>query len=247
MLKNVVIGMIDIFLNRKQVVRLSKAMLNRALGNNNGNMATNGEISLIRQVLGRRVTEDHNFVVFDVGANIGEYTASILDVAESMGGKLAVHCFEPSPVTFSKLKAAMAQKYQSEKKVFCINAGLGDLEGIMELYIKEEGSGINSFYNRRLERLGISYDETETVQVTTVDAYCRKESIPYIDFLKVDVEGHELAVMRGATGMLKKQAIDYIQFEYGGCWVDSRTLFLDMYDLLTSFGYIIGNDNAQGN
>jgi len=137
-------------------------------------------------------------------------------------------------------------KYRSEGKVFCINAGLSDSDGTMELYINEEGSGINSFYNRRLEGLGISYDESETVQVTTVDEYCCEEGIPHIDFMKVDVEGHELSVMRGTADMLKKQAIDYVQFEYGGCCIDSRTLFLDMYDFLTSFGYIIGKIMPNG-
>jgi len=246
MFKKVFFTMIDIFLNRRQVIRLSKAMLNRALGNNNGNMATNGEISLLRYVMGLHRAGDHKFVAFDVGTNVGEYTASILDIAENGGViTLAVHCFEPSLATFSKLQSAMAE-HISERKVFCINAGLSDSDGDRELYIKEEGSGINSFYNRRLEGLEISYNEQETVKVTTVDNYCRENAISYIDFLKVDVEGHELAVMRGATEMLKKQAIDYIQFEYGGCWVDSRTLFLDMYDFLTSFGYIIGKIMPKG-
>lgn len=200
----------------------------------------------MRQVLGLLRAGDHKFVAFDIGANVGEYTASIFDIAESMGGHRSdVHCFEPSPATFSKLQSAMA-KYQSEGKVFCINAGLSDLNGTRDLYIKEEGSGINSFYNRRLEGLGISYSGCETVKVITVDNYCRENDISHIDFMKVDVEGHELAVMRGATEMLKKQSIDYIQFEYGGCWIDSRVLFLDMYDFLTSFGYIIGKIMPKG-
>jgi len=86
LLKNTFFTMIDLFLNRRRVVRLSKAMLNRALGNNNGNMATNGEVFLMRQVLGLHVAGDHKFVAFDVGANVGEYTASILNIVESMGG-----------------------------------------------------------------------------------------------------------------------------------------------------------------
>ena len=156
-----------------------------------------------------------------------------------------VHCFEPAPATFPKLQAVL-KSHQLQGKAFAINAGLSDSDGTMELYINEESSGVNSFYNRRLEGLGITYEKSETVRVTTVDGYCYENAIPHIDFLKVDVEGHELAVMRGAAEMLKKQVIDYIQFEYGGCWIDSRTLFLDMYDFLTSFGYIIGKIMPKG-
>jgi len=244
--KKVFFTMIDIFLSRGQVVRLSKAMLNRALGNNNGNMATNGEIFLMCQIMRLQREEDHKFVAFDVGANVGQWATSLLEVAEISGeGGETVHCFEPSPATFSKLQSALA-KDMSGEKVFCLNAGLSDSDGTMELYINEEGAGINSFYKRRLEGLGISYDEQETVKVTTVDNYCHENAISHIDFLKVDVEGHELAVMRGAADMMKKQAIDYIQFEYGGCWIDSRTPFFDMYDFLTGYGYVIGKIMPEG-
>jgi len=52
--------------------------------------------------------------------------------------------------------------------------------------------------------------------------------------------------VKGAKAMLQRGAIDYIQFEYGGCWIDSRILFLDMYDLLTSCGYVIGKILSKG-
>lgn len=166
----------------------------------------------------QRDSQDKAFVVFDVGANVGEWTISLLGLAEGLRGEGHVHCFELAPITFSKLQSAMARN-QSGAKVFCTNAGLSDSDGTMELYINGENSGVNSFYNRRLEGLGISYGQRETVQVTTVDNYCHKEGISHIDFLKIDVEGHELAVVQGAKAMLKRGAIDYIQFEYGGCWM----------------------------
>lgn len=237
--------MIDIFLNRRQVIRLSRAMLNRALGDNNGNMETSGELFLLRQILRFQKKGGREFIAFDVGANVGEWTTSLLGLLEGARFKGHLHCFEPAPAAFSELQSAMARNRIGEN-VICVNAGLSDSDGTMELYINGKSAGINSFYKRRLEGFDISYGERETVQVTTVDNYCRKNGISNIDFLKVDVEGHELAVMRGAMNMLKKQAIHYIQFEYGGCWIDSRTLFMDMYDLLTSFGYTIGKIMPSG-
>ncbi len=245
MLKKDLFGMIDVFLTRRQVIRLSKAMLNRALGDNNGNMETNGEFFLLRQILRFQKGRDHEFIAFDVGANVGEWTTSLLGLLEGARFKRHLHCFEPTPVAFSKLQSTMA-KNQLGENVICVNAGLSDSDGNMELYINGESAGINSFYKRRLEGFDISYSEHKTIQVTTVDNYCRKNGISNIDFLKIDVEGHELAVMRGANDMLKKQAVNYIQFEYGGCWIDSRTLFMDMYDFLTSYGYVIGKIMPSG-
>lgn len=245
MLKKTLFGMIDIFLTKRQVIRLSKAMLNRALGDNNGNMETNGEFFLLRQILRFQKRRDHEFTAFDVGANVGEWTTSLLGILEGVRLKGHLHCFEPAPAAFSKLQSVMARNRLGEN-VICVNAGLSNSDGAMELYINGESAGINSFYKRRLEGFDISYGERKTVQVTTVDNYCRKKGISNIDFLKVDVEGHELAVMRGATDMLKKQAINYIQFEYGGCWIDSRTLFMDVYDFLTGYGYVAGKIMPYG-
>lgn len=244
MLKNILLQTIDSLLGRKQVVRISKAMLNRALGNNNGNMVINGELALLHEVLGLRDAQVNKFVAFDVGANIGQWATSLLEISHKCGGS-TIHCFEPSIATFSLLEAAIS-KLQSGEKVFCINKGLSNSEEDRTLYIKGEGADGNSLYNRRLEGLGITFEQSEIVQTATLDNYCSKNAITHIDFLKIDVEGHELAVMKGAAGMLKKKAIDFIQFEYGGCWIDSRVLFIDMYDYLSSFGYVIGKIMPKG-
>ena len=58
-----------------------------------------------------------------------------------------------------------------------------------------------------------------------------------MDFVKVDVEGHELEVFKGASGMLAQGKIKRIQFEYGGCNIDSRVLLKDIFDFLTPYGY----------
>jgi FkbM family methyltransferase len=185
------------------------------------------------------------FIIFDVGANIGEWTAPLLHIAEEQGSvEISIHCFEQSPFTLSQLQSTLQEI--GNGKIYLNNLGMGNVEESRELHITHDGAGTNSLYRRRLEGLDVSYDRSETIQITTVDAYCRKNNISHIDFLKVDVEGHELAVVQGAEGMLKNRAINYVQFEYGGCWIDSRTLFLDMYDFLTSFGYIIGKIMPNG-
>jgi hypothetical protein len=50
--------------------------------------------------------------------------------------------------------------------------------------------------------------------------------------MKLDVEGHELAVFEGAAALLQQDAISVVQFEFGGCNIHSRTYFQDFFDLL---------------
>jgi hypothetical protein len=75
-------------------------------------------------------------------------------------------------------------------------------------------------------------DITEEIKLTTIDLYCKKNNIEQIHFLKLDIEGHELNALNGAKNMIEKGKIDFIQFEFGGCNIDSRTYFQDFYYIL---------------
>ena len=72
----------------------------------------------------------------------------------------------------------------------------------------------------------------EEIKIKTIDSYCDEHAIKTINLLKLDIEGHELDALKGAKRMLSSGAIDFIQFEFGGCNIDSRTYFQDFYYLL---------------
>jgi len=74
--------------------------------------------------------------------------------------------------------------------------------------------------------------QEEKVEMKTIDCFCEENNIKRIDFLKLDVEGNELKVLEGAKGIIKSGNVDFIQFEFGGCNIDSRTYFQDFYYLL---------------
>ncbi len=75
-------------------------------------------------------------------------------------------------------------------------------------------------------------DSEEQVRLTTIDIFCKEQGIEKIDFLKLDIEGNEINALEGAKTMLEKDSIKFIQFEFGGCNIDSRTYFQDFYYLL---------------
>lgn len=191
-----------------------------------GNPKSSGEEGAITYVL-KKLSGVSDVVIFDVGANVGNYTLALL----SLLGKThaSVYSFEPSKSAFAKLRDNM----KNTKNVFLHNIALGEENKNATLFYDTQASGFASFYKRRLEHFNIHMDFSETVDVTTIDTFCLQENIKRIHFLKMDVEGHELSVLRGASGMIENKLVDFIQFEFGGCNIDSRTFFQDFYYLLS--------------
>jgi len=216
----------DLIPANHQLYHFCKRYVDFYSGENNQNMLTNGELRFMRQVL------PQCNVVFDVGANIGDWTALALRI----NPQLTIHCFEPGWATYQHL---LAREFPSS--VTCNDLGLGSRAEQRTLYVFEDGAGINSLYRRSgLESFGLTTQRyEEAVQLATLDEYCRKLDIQTIDYLKVDVEGHELEVFEGATHMLENGQIMRIQFEYGGACIDARVLLKDLFESLQKFGYTL--------
>jgi FkbM family methyltransferase len=170
-------------------------------------------------------------VIFDVGANVGKYTILLNEVFRENSNILS---FEPSKKTFNKL--VINTNHIKNTNLF--NFGFGNANKFLTLYYNQEESGLASVYERRLDHFNIKMDLKEEIEIKTIDSFCEENNITQINFLKLDVEGHELSVLNGAVKMLKKHKIDFIQFEFGGCNIDSRTYFQDFYYLLSKDFYI---------
>ena len=190
-------------------------------------LETNGEKKLIAR-MSSYLTKLKNPVLFDVGANVGDYSMAL---ANSFGNNASIYSFEPSPLVFEKLKNNTSRF----NNVNCTNAGLGSKEETVTLYFNKENTTTGSVYNRDMKHWGTSYElhATEQIRLTTLDAFCESNKIERINFLKLDVEGNEMNVFSGAANFLKSDRIDFIQFEFGVCQVDSRNFFKDYFYLLT--------------
>lgn len=162
------------------------------------------------------------YVIFDVGSHRGQY----LDVVLSVMGKesFLIHCFEPSARLFRHL----ANKAESNNQVVANNIGLGREKTQMELYFDAEDAG-GSLTKRKLDYLGITSWRSETVTISTVDAYCAERGINLIHLLKADIEGHEMDLFSGASRMFQDRAIKMVTFEFGGCNIDTKTYFRDFF------------------
>jgi len=190
-----------------------------------------GEDHLIREVL-PRIVRTEKPVLFDVGANRGEMSVALRKSFPAA----RILAFEPNPITYKAL-------IETVKDVECIESGLGAEpgKGLLHCYTSDQMSGHASMYRdvfRFYEGYGINAAADLTTfefDIDTVDNVCRARGIESIDFMKIDVEGHELSVLKGAAEMLARIAL--IQFEFNEGNVLSRTFMRDFYELLRDFTF----------
>jgi len=186
---------------------------------------TNGELYSLKQLARRWATKTATLV--DVGANVGEFTLEILEVFRSQ--RFQLYAFEPS----SKASALLKERVPQQENVHVIQKALSAREGTAELFFPDEGSALASLHQRDLRHISTEFGKKEKVAIMTLDQFCRENKIDYVHLLKIDVEGHELAVLQGAHGMIEGNAIEVIQFEFGGTSLDSRSYFKDFFQLLS--------------
>jgi FkbM family methyltransferase len=127
-------------------------------------------------------------VVYDIGANVGYYTLlSSLHVGE----KGHVYSFEPLPMNIYYLRRHIAMNQLQNVSV--VEAAVSD--SCDKVYFDE---GPNRFMGK------ISSDGTIEVQTFDLDSLSEQGRIDFPDVMKIDVEGAELSVLRGAKGIIHK-------------------------------------------
>lgn len=173
--------------------------------------------------------EKKNLVFFDVGANIGDYSEEVL---KKFSSQVILYAFEPAKATFEQLNINLSSY---NNIVFC-NVGLGDSSGEFVLYSNDQSSGQSSLYKRNMGHWSneTSLGKEEQVDIVNPIEFCKTHKIEHIHFIKLDVEGNELSILQSMEPMLAHQKIDFIQFEFGVCNVDSKVFFKDFYYLLNS-------------
>lgn len=173
--------------------------------------------------LGSLIPHIGEFTFIDIGANRGEYSLELLRKFPNV----TIYAFEPALNTFNILKN---NTYKT--KISCINLGIGETSKTVELFYDSLGSGLASLSRRDLSHLQIDFDLSETVSIVTLDSWLKDTHITNGLVVKMDIEGHELFALEGASEALKAR-IKLIQFEFGGANIDSRTYFIDLWRVLS--------------
>jgi FkbM family methyltransferase len=163
-------------------------------------------------------------LVVDVGANIGHMTSAFTHAVQSDG---TVYAFEPHPELFEYLErnAASFRDEIRDVDVRLYNEAVGRSEEEATLYVPDhwaENAGLATLQPRHNAR-------EVTIQVVRLDDRVSDT----IQVLKLDVEGHEIAVLHGAEQLLTRRRIRHIVFE------DHAISESGVVDLLRSYGYTI--------
>jgi FkbM family methyltransferase len=141
-------------------------------------------------------------VVLDVGANLGFFSLLIA----KLDSLRPIYAFEPSPSTFKSLEDNVARNRLSS--VTCFQMAIADHDGEVRFALKEHARANASIVIEDEDRPG-----TLPVASETLDTFCKRRSIGRIALLKVDVEGYETLVFKGASDVLTKVRPELIYFE----------------------------------
>jgi FkbM family methyltransferase len=169
--------------------------------------------------------------VLDVGANEGKYSSAVLHSNK----RARIFAFEPHPQTYQRLVNRMS----GSEKVVAINAACGSAPGRLTLYDREGSAGTThaSLHEGVLKHAQDQKTAQSIVDVLDLDTFVAEKNLATVHLLKIDTEGHELEVMKGASNLLLNNRIRAIQFEFNEMNVVSRVFFKDFRDLLPGFTF----------
>lgn len=184
-----------------------------------GDITIGQEVSRVLELLDRTP-----LLAIDIGGNTGDYTAELRKINPA----LEVHTFEPSSTNIAKL----AQRFHDDQHVRVVPSAVSGTTGTATLFSNEPGSYLASLTQRRLDHFNVNFDCKESVATVRFEEYWTKVlQKRVLDIVKIDIEGHELAALNGFGDALGATRV--LQFEFGGCNIDTRTYFQDFWYFFT--------------
>lgn len=180
----------------------------------------NGEREIIRVLAPKLRT------LVDAGANKGEWAAMI---CSSLPRDTKLICYEPNP----QLTPSLVARFAGFPNVRVAQKGLGDTPSSLDFYVASRSDELSTFVPTESDYVS----RVIKVEVATLDHEISSLGWHGIDFLKIDCEGFDLKVLRGARELLRNGHIRYLQFEYSDMWAKAGETLWAAISLLESLGF----------
>jgi FkbM family methyltransferase len=169
-------------------------------------------------------------LAIDIGGNVGDYAHELRNINRT----LEVHIFEPSHTNTEKL----VRRFAGDSFTKIVPKAVSNITGSAVLYANVPGSGLGSMTKRNLQHFDIEFEHSEVIDTIRFDDYWKSTlESRELDIVKMDVEGHELHVLEGFGDAVR--ATKVIQFEFGGCNIDTRTYFQDFWYFFKQYAFEI--------
>ncbi len=177
--------------------------------------------------------------VIDVGAHLGLFS---LIAAQLVGEKGKVYAFEPTPGTFETLKKIIKLN-NAQSIIQPVHQAVSNKKGYVNFFVDEyDGSNANSLVARDDKKRA-----SVQVGLTTIDDFVYESKLEKVDFMKIDAEGVELDVIRGATATIKKFRPKIILALHPPLIKNNVQTLEEIYDTLIQLNYDIYLDNKKIN
>ena len=187
-----------------------------------GELKFSGELNVLSKIIKESTSES---IIYDIGCNKGDFILYSYKFAKRFNKTLQYHAFEPNHYCYDFIK----NKYNDYDNITFSQLAVSDSKNNKILYFDSKFSGSSSLIKPINDK---NFDEMH-VKTITLDDYCKTN----IDLLKIDVEGHELSVIKSAKKLISENRIKNILFEFGGQGISSRTYFYDIYSFLIANNY----------
>ena len=176
-------------------------------------------------------------IVFDIGANIGSMAFKFAQLAQ----KGCVYAFEPTNYAFNKFKINLALNPELSRRIVPLQLFVSDHSEIKHKIKAYSSWRIDGKYTDAHPLHGGIIKPAESVSAVTIDDFCKEREIPRIDLIKIDTDGFEYSILRGAKKSLGR-FLPYIIFEVGIYVMEERGIFFEQYyDYLSSLDYTLIN------
>ena len=167
-------------------------------------------------------------IIFDVGSFKGKFTEKIIQIDNNRVNS-KFYLFDPNPNGFVYIKK-LQNEYKNifyncigldekvKKKIFYLNKYFEAAGSSFQTIMKNDK--LWNFSRRKVLELFNIFNKTKTedyekikITTNTIDNFCEKKKIKYIDLLKIDSEGHEEYILKGSKDLLKKNRVNVIYLE----------------------------------
>lgn len=229
------INLLISLLGRESTYRLGRRLYMQVRGDLPNDIYINGERMIQDRVINALIDMgSKNIIIFDVGANVGDWSSCIIELLRTIKNKkiIDLYLFEPVPTTLNILKNNLGDADWLHYESFALSSA----NNVGQMYICGDSAGTNSMYpletGNHLTKI--------IVPKITVTEFCKERSIDHVDLLKCDTEGHDMDVFEGTLPMLRDGRISVMQFEYNHLWIFSRHFLKDIFDATVNIPYSLG-------